>query len=480
MDQAPEKLVIPYAPHEAQKEFHRSKARFRVLACGARFGKDRACVNDLLKKCFQMAGEPGRDQLIPAVNAWYVAPTYPLSQQMWAELKHFTKPFEKHGREVREADHQINLPGGIEIKIKSGYKPDNLVAEGVDYVVITEASLLDERVWEQNVRARLASPGRGPGGMGGIATFNSTPRGRNWFWRAFLRGRDKTYPDWQSFHNPTSRNPYIRPEEIILAQRDMPDRWFRQEFLAEFLDDGGGVFRGVRKLLKPRTWPATRQLGHSYIVGIDWARHHDFTVVLVLDVTRSPWEIVAIDRWTGLGYEDQVARVKRVVEPWMPYRIIPEANSIGDPLVELLAKDLPWSIDPFVTTGVSKRQIIESLALTVEQGGLVIPAIPKSAILDQFGRADIEPVEDLEPVVCELEAYEYTVTRAGNVTYSAPSGLHDDCVMALALAGHGAAVGPPRVVAVGSTPDYSKMFGGGLVVPSTGHSAIDYNKMFRR
>jgi hypothetical protein len=38
-------------------------------------------------------------------------------------------------------------------------------------------------------------------------------------------------------------------------------------------------------------------------------------------------------------------------------------------------------------------------------------------------------------IVNELEAFEYEYTRTG-VRYSAPEGLHDDCVMALALAVH--------------------------------------------
>jgi hypothetical protein len=34
----------------------------------------------------------------------------------------------------------------------------------------------------------------------------------------------------------------------------------------------------------------------------------------------------------------------------------------------------------------------------------------------------------------ELDIYEYTIGRSGNVSYNAPEGYHDDCVIALALA----------------------------------------------
>jgi len=45
------------------------------------------------------------------------------------------------------------------------------------------------------------------------------------------------------------------------------------------------------------------------------------------------------------------------------------------------------------------------------------------------------PRPDLWPEgIDELEAFEYSVTDSGNVRTSAPSGIHDDCVIALALA----------------------------------------------
>jgi hypothetical protein len=36
----------------------------------------------------------------------------------------------------------------------------------------------------------------------------------------------------------------------------------------------------------------------------------------------------------------------------------------------------------------------------------------------------------------EMKRYEYQIGPSGGITYSAPSGYHDDCVMALALANH--------------------------------------------
>jgi len=41
---------VPYCPHPGQRKVHDSQARFRVMACGARWGKDRCTVNELIRQ----------------------------------------------------------------------------------------------------------------------------------------------------------------------------------------------------------------------------------------------------------------------------------------------------------------------------------------------------------------------------------------------------------------------------------------------
>ena len=76
-------------------------------------------------------------------------------------------------------------------------------------------------------------------------------------------------------------------------------------------------------------------------------------------------------------------------------------------------------------TNATKANIIESLALALETGGL--------EILD-------DPV-----LVAELQAYESERLPSGLMRYSAPDGLHDDAVMALALAWSAVSTAPRRV-----------------------------------
>jgi hypothetical protein len=185
--------------------------------------------------------------LIPRVHGWFVAPNYPLAAQLWRELKAFT-PRALLARSPNENGRRLEWKGGAVIEVKSADDPNSLVAVGLDWVFMVEAALISEEAWEMALRPRLSSPGRA-----GLAIFNGTPKGRNWYYHLYLRGRDPQYEDWESWNFPTRcqlgpggelvdhpmGNPYVRREEIERARQEMPDRWVRQEFLAEFLTAGG-------------------------------------------------------------------------------------------------------------------------------------------------------------------------------------------------------------------------------------------------
>jgi hypothetical protein len=114
----------------------------------------------------------------------------------------------------------------------------------------------------------------------------------------------------------------------------------------------------------------------------------------------------------------QRARLTALVERWRPAVVIAEANSMGMPIIEELSRaHLP--IRPFTTTNATKAAIIEALALAFEQDTIRIL------------RDDAKHAQTL---IGELQGYEVSKTATGMPKYSAPDGMHDDCVMSLALA----------------------------------------------
>jgi hypothetical protein len=193
-------------------------------------------------------------------------------------------------------------------------------------------------------------------------------------------------------------------------RRDMTARAFSQEIEAQFLQGGGAVFRRVREAATALAQERAIE-NHSYVFGVDWARTNDYTVISVIDSTTK--ELVALDRFTGIGYELQLMRLRALHDRFKPYLIIAEQNSMGGPLIELLHKtEMP--VKAFMTTNASKAEAIDALTLAFERGDLRI--LP-------------EPV-----LIGELEAYEQETLPSGAIRYGAPAGSHDDCVMSLALA----------------------------------------------
>jgi len=394
-ESAPPPAVLRYPlPHPAQALILKQGARFRVVACGRRFGKTELAKLDVMLTALEGG------------VAWWVAPTLGMAGAVWASLLKTLEPFASH---VDRQHHTLSLPNGGAIAVKSGHDPHHLRGAGLHSVVIDEAAYCDEEVW-QVLRPALSDKSLlRPDGtrQPARALLLSTPRGRNWFWGLYQKGLDPLEPDWASWRLPTAANPFIPSAEIMAARRDLPARLFAQEYEAAFLDDGGAVFSNIRACIAARQ-PLPNE---GVCFGVDWGRLHDYTAIIVLGMESRA--ILEIARFNQLTWAAQRARLSGLAKRWKPRLILAEANSIGSPNIEALqAEGLP--IRPFTTTSASKAALIDGLVLALET--------------EAVGLVD-DPV-----LLQELSAYSMERTAGGDFRYSAPHGGHDDLVMALALA----------------------------------------------
>lgn len=233
-------VVINYKPHAGQYDFHDSPARFRVLACGTRWGKERCCVPEMINIiATRQAQDSGRAKrnYVPNIHWWAVGPTYGLTNQLWNELKYFTpKDLIASVNETNRCIKWKDCYGGALIEMKTAQDPETLVSVGLDGVLITEAGLLKRQVWEDSIRPRLSS-------RNGVGIINGTPRGRweshqvkSFLYQAYLNGQDPQLPEWSSWNFPTWNNPYISPLEIESMHKEMDERLFQQNIGAKFLD----------------------------------------------------------------------------------------------------------------------------------------------------------------------------------------------------------------------------------------------------
>jgi hypothetical protein len=185
----------------------------------------------------------------------------------------------------------------------------------------------------------------------------------------------------------------------------MPERFYKQEYEAVFLDDGGVVFRNVDAICSGEPELAGDE---SYTFGVDWGRDNDYTCVSVM--TRDGRQ-VHLERFNKIGWAIQRGRLAGLAERFRPYVILAEENSMGSVNIEALrAEGLP--VQGFTTTGKSKGPLIETLALAMEKGEV--------ALLND------------DTLKHELMAYEMK-KRSGGWSYGAPPGGHDDTVIATAL-----------------------------------------------
>ncbi|MEM0503421.1 MAG: phage terminase large subunit [Thermosphaera sp.] len=387
------KLVINFSPHPQQEIVLNHPARFKVLACGRRWGKTTLCLFEILKTAWEN----------PNAVCWWIAPTYRQSEIGYRALERVLKDsdiVERHSRK----EMTIELVNGSLIEFKSAERPDNLHGEGLSLVVVDEAARIDgEKVWYEALRPTLAD-------TGGKAMLISTPKGKNWFFREWLKGYRHDDPEYASWQFPTWGNPFINPKEIESLKRNMPELTFREQIMAEFIETGGVVFRNVRECIDNTiVLPEPPDPLKVYVMGVDLARKEDFTVIVVLDMNG---RLVYFDRFNELDWKVQKERIVKASRLYNNAPVLIDATGVGDPIVQELL-NAGVNVRGYKFTTVSKDALIQNLALRLENLEIRFPDIPQ--------------------LIKELEGFDFEVLPSGRITYKSALGT-DDCVMALALA----------------------------------------------
>lgn len=374
----------------------KGKTRFTVLNCGRRWGK-----TIYLQKWYNK-------DLLNGFPVAYFCPTYKMLSEVWDSMKDRYRDLIVDTSEQEK--HFKLITGGI-FDCWSEQNFDSVRGRKYKKVALDEAAMYAKgaNAWTKAIRPLLSD-------YRGEALFPSTPLGQNWYFQLYVRGLDPLQSDWSSYQLPTSGNPYIDKQEILDAQRDLPERIFKQEYLAEFLEDGSGVFRGVTNVCSLEIGWATYDPSHRYVFGVDWAKINDFTVVVIFDATTN--RMVELERFQDIDFTVQIARVVGILNKWQPFFGYVEYNGIGEMPFQQLKKQWRYA-EPFYTTNDTKDMIISGLSADIEKrnadlGGCYLLNHPQ--------------------LKSELMSYEVTRTATGKWKYGAVAGAHDDTVMATALA----------------------------------------------
>lgn len=392
--------LIKWHPHEGQKEIIKSKARDIAICAGRRWGKSQVCAYIILKAFLEGLDEL-REGKRKELKIWIIAPTYDLANKVFDYLVgwYLKLPDTDSSAISSRTPAQIKLAHNVWIQCKSTDAPEGILGEGLDLIIVDEAARVSRNVYERYIYPTTAK---------GKTIFISTPFGQNWFYERWMNC--KIEKDGASFQFNTRNNPYFPDGEWERAKLKLPSQVFEQEYEASFLPDAAAVFRGIDEIIKDN---AERDVitGHRYVMGVDLGKHEDFTVLTIIDKYNN--NVVHFDRFKQIDYPFQKAKIKATAQRYNNARLIVDSTGVGEPIQEDLSRESLF-VDDFKFTNKSKKELVEKLSIYIEQKNIFIP--PKEVLID------------------ELKAFGYHLTDSGNVIYKAPQGLHDDCVISLALA----------------------------------------------
>ncbi len=367
-----------------QKKILNSEARFTVTEASTKVGKTASHIIWLFEQALSLKANQA---------VWWVAPVYAQAEIAFNRMR--AQVNDRDFFKANETKLKLTLPGGSIIQFKSAEKPDNLYGDDVYAAVFDEFTRAREESWFA-LRSTLTS-------TQGKCKFIGNVKGKkNWGYRIAQRAKQNE-PNFEHFKitaYDAAAEGLLPMEEIEQAKRDLPESVFRELYLAEPSEDGSNPF-GI-SYIHQCTYPISSSPAVCY--GVDLAKSSDYTAIIGLDRNGA---VCHFDRFQ----KDWRSTTHDIIA--LPdAQIAIDSTGVGDPIAEDIAR--VRDVELFKFTSISKQQIMEGLALAIQQRKITFP-------------------EGM--ITSELEQFEFEYTRTG-VRYSAPAGLHDDCVCALALAWH--------------------------------------------
>lgn len=369
-----------------QRKLLDSPARYTVCEAATKCGKTASHIIWLFEQALQC--KDGQ-------SVWWIAPVYAQAEIAFNRMK--KQVTAKDFFVSNSTKLTLTLPNGAKIEFKSAEKPDNLYGDDVYAAVFDEFTRAREEAWFALRSTLTATRAK--------CKFIGNAKGKkNWGYRLGVKARSGE-ADYE-YHKITAWDAVeagiLEREEVENAQRDLPEHIFKELYLAEPSDDASNPFglSYIQSCISPLSNAA------PVAFGVDLAKSVDWTVIVGLDENG---RICYYDRFQS----DWLQTKQRIIRTIGRTPAVIDATGNGDPIVEDIQRECP-NVQGFKFTSDSKQSLMEDLASAIQSQQITI--------LDGVMRE-------------ELEAFEFTYSSEGRrVRYSAPVGLHDDTVCALALA----------------------------------------------
>lgn len=378
--------------HPAQQQVALDGHRFKVLACGRRWGKTRLGVSLAVAT------------LLEGGRVWWVAPSYQVAMIAWRDATALAGQIP--GVEIERGNKAIRFGRG-EIAFRSSDRADNLRGDSLDLLIMDEAAYQEGYVWRDVLRPALAD-------RKGKALFISTPsETTGWFRDAFNAGlgEDNAHSEWRSWRFPSSSNPYLDPDELEATRAELPELIWRREFLAEFVGQEGALVKEEWISVVPP--PGFIQT----VIGVDLAisrkQTADYTAIAVVGQAD---EAYSGELWVRsvvrgrFSFEEAKQKIAEVAQTYMPVAIVVETIGYqGAMLDELLRAGLPAI--PAETRGdkVMRFRPVESRY----QRGLIhhVPGLSPEFTRELLAFPEAEHDDQVDALVYAMQAFIRTPSR---------------------------------------------------------------------
>lgn len=222
---------IQYEPHEGQVKFHNSNAQFRVVCAGTRWGKSLSAGREA--EC---------SLLLPDIRVWIVGPTYGLGEK---EFRYIHDDMViKAGLTTKERTYNVKtgsmslrFPWGSMVEVKSAERPETLLGEEVDLMILSEWSQANDDVFDRYLMGRLIS-------RGGRVIIPTTPAGEGGMVQEYFdMGQDPANRELvESWEAPTTDNPFAPKDMIEMARKKLSKEHFDEQFGGKFVRYTGLVY----------------------------------------------------------------------------------------------------------------------------------------------------------------------------------------------------------------------------------------------
>lgn len=390
-----ESIKLDYEPRAWQRECHRRKKRFTVLALHRRAGKTELAIMELIDKAMKFSLDMGL--------FFYIAPFLKQAKAIaWARLKKKLDPLRVHSAiEINESELSVTFKhNGCVVRIFGADNPDAMRGVRLDGVVIDEVSQIKPDVWNAIVQPALSD-------RLGWAMFIGTPSGINLFSEIYYQAGQ--LPDWHAGRYTVYDTNAIDPEEVQRLKRDMADTSFSREYLCDFSAAGDDQLISLSEAEEAagRQYTDKEVEGAPKILGVDPARFGDDRSVIFRRQGLQSFNPLV---YRGLDNMDLAGRVAAQIEEWDPEAVFIDAGAGAGVIDRLRQLDYDVIEVPFGGKAVQAHQFVNrraemwwEMANWIKSGG----AIPNDMSLkqelatpvywfDSAGRKVLEPKDEIK------------------------------------------------------------------------------------